>query len=1257
MKKIIALLILVVLLVGCSTKENTASTRFWQSFTTKYNTYYNGHEAYKEGLQSKENTNKDNYTKLLPVFLVGNEASRSAGSGQFDVTIEKCEKAIRTHSIKRKPVLNANKTRTPEMKAYLKRKEFNPFLKNAWLLMGKAQFQKGEFLEAASTFSYITRLYAAEPIVANEARLWMARCYAQLDWFYDAEDALNRLHRDSIPGRLQREVETTQADLLLRQARYAEALPRLRLAAKREPRRLLKARLYYLLGQLCRQQGRNDEAYKALGRCISLSPPYELAFNARILQTEVVAFQAVPVGPSDSLRSPSDRLPAISTRAASEGMIRRLRSMARADKNKDYLDQVYYAMGNIYLARRDTTAAITAYEHGRTKATKAGPEKGLLLLRLGELYWDRERFDLAQGCYTEALALIDKKGADYELTEKRTKVLDKLVPHTSAIQLQDSLQALAVAPESERNAAIDRVITALKKKEAAERREQAEAERQQDGGSDFASETPLRPSLRRSTQSQAFYFYNPMLVAQGKQDFARQWGRRKNEDYWRRSQKAAGAFLGPNGEVNPNADSLSQAADSLAADTDEQKLKPEDDPHNRAYYLKQLPFTEEAKEASNLILQNALYNAGVIEKDDLTDFPLAARTLERLVRHYLKFDRLHDAYYQLYLLYMRWQKPLEAEQYKRLLIEHFPDSAISKRLQDPNYLHDAQFAVQLEDSLYAATYNAYRKGDFATVGANFERSTQKYPDGANRDKFLFVQALTRLSRGEYKPAEDALSTLVKQYPKSELQPMAEQIVKGLQAGRKVGSGGMDFGGLWALRNAPNDSLSATKNGKAPTFNGNRRANFLFLVAYVRDSLDDNRLLYDLAQFNFSNFYVRNFDISKQNMALYAGELYNLKGKNVEKERSRVLNVVTFSVSGFRSFDEAHRYAQSVFKSPALANQLRRAHVYLISDENLALIPRVFSFVDYQRFYDKAFAPLKLNTDLPLDENYAPGSQRYEDKINPIYPKVVKQTDQKDSLQTTKPGLPTEKADSVATKPVIISDTDKSYPEKDNVNSVEKASKKEARQVEPEQNQTEPSKDKTEQKQDRQEPSKDKAETTKDKTEQKQDKQDSAKGKTDPQQDKAEPQQDKAEPAKDKTEQKQDKQEPTKDKQEADPKAEPTKQKQEPTPPPPPVVPEDDDTYPDDPPAKTEKPVKQEEEQQPAKEPAKQQPAKQQKKGTPTKKTPAKTKPQQPAKQKTTDPTQKKETKTQEKQSETPKKDTPQKENPQKQEDDGEWYPA
>ena len=44
---------------GCSTKKNTANSRRWHAFTARYNTYYNGHEAYKEGLLAIENANKD----------------------------------------------------------------------------------------------------------------------------------------------------------------------------------------------------------------------------------------------------------------------------------------------------------------------------------------------------------------------------------------------------------------------------------------------------------------------------------------------------------------------------------------------------------------------------------------------------------------------------------------------------------------------------------------------------------------------------------------------------------------------------------------------------------------------------------------------------------------------------------------------------------------------------------------------------------------------------------------------------------------------------------------------------------------------------------------------------------------------------------------------------------------------------------------------------------------------------------------------
>ena len=141
------------LMASCSTKKNTKMTRAWHSFTAHYNTYFNGEQAFIEGEKAKLSGHTDNYTELLPVFLVSSEKSRTTGKSQFETAITKCQKAIAVHSIKRRPVVSPGKSRNAKTKEYLKRKEFNPFLKNAWLLMGQAQFEKGEFLEAAATFS------------------------------------------------------------------------------------------------------------------------------------------------------------------------------------------------------------------------------------------------------------------------------------------------------------------------------------------------------------------------------------------------------------------------------------------------------------------------------------------------------------------------------------------------------------------------------------------------------------------------------------------------------------------------------------------------------------------------------------------------------------------------------------------------------------------------------------------------------------------------------------------------------------------------------------------------------------------------------------------------------------------------------------------------------------------------------------------------------------------------------------------------
>ena len=188
---------------GCSMHKNNAKNRFWQSFTAKYNTYYNGSLAYIDGALEKEKGHKDNFTEMLPLYTVTDKKSRQIGSGNFDRTVEKMEKTIKQHSIKAKPEWKKSRRKTDKDREWLSRREYNPFLWKAWLLMGKAQFQKGEFDEAAATFSYMSRLYQTQPAINGLARAWLANCYTELDWIYDAEDVMRNTSRDSIHYRAQ----------------------------------------------------------------------------------------------------------------------------------------------------------------------------------------------------------------------------------------------------------------------------------------------------------------------------------------------------------------------------------------------------------------------------------------------------------------------------------------------------------------------------------------------------------------------------------------------------------------------------------------------------------------------------------------------------------------------------------------------------------------------------------------------------------------------------------------------------------------------------------------------------------------------------------------------------------------------------------------------------------------------------------------------------------------------------------------------
>ncbi len=922
----------------------------WHAFTARYNTYYNGHTAYKEGMYAKEKGHKDNYTELLPVFLVGSEKSRTTGSGNFETTITKCQKAIQLHSITRRPKVEGSKRQSPKMKAYLAQKEFNPFLKHAWMLMGEAQFQKGDFLEAASTFSYITRHYATQPTIANEARAYLIRCYTELEWYYDAEEVVSRMKRDSITPHVRKIANLSEANLLLRQERFDDALPYLQKAVKEVSGSLQKARLHFLIGQIMQHQGKKAEAFKAYQSCIRKNPPYELTFNARIRETEVM-----------------------SGGAETQKMVKRLKSMASEDKNKDYLDQIYYAMGNIHLAQRDTVNAIIAYEKGREKSTRNGIEKGILVLRLAELYWDQGRYDLAQTCYSEAIGALDKEHDKYEEIKHRSTVLDALVPFTSAIHLQDSLLYLSVAPEEERNEAIDRVIEALKQKEKEERElaadSAANARLQESGQAPSEQERPKQ----QTSADKSWYFYNTTAVTQGKQAFKRAWGNRKLEDHWRRSNRTVVEFAESDETADEaNADSI--ATDSLATDsiTEETELSETEDPHKRAYYLAQIPFTDEQKAAAHAIIQESLYEAALIEKDRLEDFPLAERTFTRLYSDYPKFEKMEDVYYQLFLLYSRWGRTERAAEFRDLLANYYPDSDITKLITAPDFEYLARFGKEIEDSLYRETYLAYRNRDNATVWANEAYASEKFPKGANRPKFIFVDILSRIATSPVDTLIQDLRELIKDFPESDVSAMAGMMINGLESGRTIEGGALDIGSLWSMRTQRTEEQAANIT-EGQQLLADRETPFCFLIAYPTDSLDANRLLYNVAHFNFTVFLSRKLSITQQ------------RGKALTQ----------FIIGGFTSYDDAHAYAQRITLSQELTKQLQHARTFLIAEANINLLGTTYSYDDYQQFYDENFQPLELNPEL-LQKEEEP-LQRYEDELTPE--ELERMEKQKDKTQS------------------------------------------------------------------------------------------------------------------------------------------------------------------------------------------------------------------------------------------------------------------
>lgn len=896
--------------VSCSVNKNTAASRRWQEFTTRYNVYYNGSEHYKEQLKAMEKGYQDDYSRrvLMHPAEAHSDPKMTKPSGDFKRTIEKMQKAIQLHSITKKPKKRAS---SPKEKAFRAREEFNPFLHNAWLMMGRAQYFNGDFLGAASTFFYISRHFKWLPEVVDEARLWQVRSYLAMDWLYEAENILVHIHRDKLGNAsLQALYDFDQADYLVRAGRGAEAVPFLTRAAEKAGGSQ-KNRLYFLLGQVQRDLGDKAGAYRAFAKAgRGASTDYRTKFNARIAQSEVFTGSDI------------------------KGEVGALRSMARYQRNKEYLDQIYYAIGNLYMSRGDSARAEESYAEAIARSVNGGVNKALPQLALGGIYFRQRDYVKAQPLYAEALPALPESYPDYKGLKRRSDVLDELSTYSGNVQLQDSLLALSKLGEEEQLEVCRRLADEYARKQKAE---EEEARRQAALAEANALENPViskdGPTQFNMNTDKSWYFYNTQAKSAGKTEFQRRWGARKNEDDWRRRNRNTFSFdeadSDDDGDEPEGGEGL--PTDSVSAE-EKAALAAQSDPAKPEYYLKDIPKTEQEVRNAEDIIQEGLYNMGVILKDKLEDFAEARRVFADLESRYPDNIYRLDSYYNMYLMDVRQDRAGDAERYRQLIVSEFPDSPYGQAMTDPAYFDNLRRMDQVQEQMYEQAYRAYLDNDNVRVHELTAEMERDYPLSKVLPNFVFIDALSYVTDNDDARFKERLTELLQKWPDTDMTGMASDMLGYLKSGRKLNSGGGNTRGmLWETRLTSEGGGEPGADGTPANFDLDPGKPQLLVLAFPLDSVNPNQLLFEVARHNFSSFVVKDFDLEPMNFG----------------------NVGLLVIKGFANMKELEHYRTVLardesFKLPESVRPI------MISVANFELLLREGrSFEEYFRFEQDA----------------------------------------------------------------------------------------------------------------------------------------------------------------------------------------------------------------------------------------------------------------------------------------------------------------
>jgi tetratricopeptide (TPR) repeat protein len=720
----------IVLLNSCSTKKNTFTRRAYHNLTTHYNIYWNGNESLKAGRNALKESAVDNYNIILTVYNFGTPDEARKTYSSMDRAIEKAGVAIPRHSL------------------YFKDKEYNKWIDDCYMLIGKAQFYKQDYANSRRTMEYLMKQYVGTH-TELEAALWYTWTSLQQKRYEDVVSQIEqlevRLSKQKVPYKIRREIPLLYADYYLLTGNYESAKTNLKQGIALASDRKLKARMYFILGQIAQKEKNFAEATEYYTKVIKSPAPFEMVFNAQINMAK-----SFDIYTGDKA-----------------GLEKQLKRMLRDVKNKEYFDQIYYALAELATLDNNDTLVIHYLKLSVATSTKNNYQKSTSSLQLADKYFNMQNYEMAAPYYDTTIQTLPLEHPDYIAINSKTLTLAELVKNLRVVQYEDSLQKLARMPDAELAVVIQKIID----KVIEEEERQKELEAQQANEANMLANVPnMRNENMSSIGGGGWYFYNPSAISFGFTEFMRKWGRRKLEDNWRLSNKRAVIQLD---EVMLDPTMPADSTNPKAASGDK---KSSSDPLKPETYISQLPKSPEALAASNRQIIAALVNLGYIYKDGLKDFPHSVEAFEELVTRYSDMKEIIRIYYQLYLIGKEIPDEVLAKKYSDIILENYNESDYAQLIRDPDYNKEVLARKNRVSSLYEETYQAYKRGQYRMVLLYSNQAIADYKDKDMIPRFEYLRALSLAKTANVDTMVVALNKLVLSYPAHPITPLAKEIL-------------------------------------------------------------------------------------------------------------------------------------------------------------------------------------------------------------------------------------------------------------------------------------------------------------------------------------------------------------------------------------------------------------------------------------------------------------------------------------------------